>query len=118
MKIQAGNPTDADAPMSASTESCPTTWSSSRIALTALHWIIIGNFCFQICYSAYLALFVIVPDDGAIGPLFGRATQLPFELMVTRRLYATECWIAMAGLAIYLAITEIAPRMWQLPRRV
>ena len=91
--------------------------TSGRIALTAFHWIIIGNFVFQICYSAYLALFVIVPSDGAIGPLFERATEMPFELMVTRRLYATECWIAMAGLAIYLAITEIAPRKWQLPPR-
>jgi len=32
----------------------------------------------------------------------------------TRRLYAIECWIAIAGLAIYLAITEIGPRFWRL----
>jgi hypothetical protein len=31
--------------------------------------------------------------------------------MVTRRLYAIECWIAIAGLCIYLAITEIGPRL-------
>ena len=31
--------------------------------------------------------------------------------MVTRRLYAIECWIAIAGLSVYLAITEIGPRL-------
>ena len=36
---------------------------------------------------------------------------LPFEMMTTRRLYATEFWIAMGGLAIYLALTEIGPRL-------
>jgi hypothetical protein len=36
---------------------------------------------------------------------------MPFEQMVTRRLYATEFWIATCGLAVYLAITEMAPRL-------
>ena len=40
--------------------------------------------------------FAVNPKDG--------------ELMVTRRLYAIEFWIATAGLAIYLALTEIGPR--------
>ena len=30
---------------------------------------------------------------------------------MTRRLYAVECWLAIAGLAIYLALTEIGPRL-------
>jgi hypothetical protein len=33
-------------------------------------------------------------------------------MMVTRRLYAAEFWIAFAGLAVYLAITEIKPRFY------
>jgi len=45
-----------------------------------------------------------------------QATAIPFELLVTRRLYALEAWIATAGLAIYLAITEMAPRLRRLRR--
>ena len=30
---------------------------------------------------------------------------------MTRRLYASETWIAIVGLSLYLAITEIAPRL-------
>lgn len=82
-----------------------------------IHWIIILNFLFEIIYAGAMVFFVIVPEGGGGGPLMGRATSMPFELMVTRRLYASECWIAMAGLSIYLAITEIGPRMWGLPRR-
>jgi len=48
---------------------------------------------------------------GGGGPLFGRAGKISFELMVTRRLYAIECWIAIAGLCIYLAITVMYPRI-------
>ena len=33
------------------------------------------------------------------------------ETGLTRRLYAVECWLAIAGLSIYLAITEIGPRL-------
>jgi hypothetical protein len=38
------------------------------------------------------------------GPLLGRANDIPFELLASRRLYAIETWIAITGLAIYLAI--------------
>ena len=40
-----------------------------------------------------------------------RALSISHELMVTRRLYAIEFWIATAGLSIYLALTEIGPRL-------
>lgn len=74
-----------------------------------IHWLIIANFVVQIVYTGAMVFFVVTPE-GTTGPLFGQASTMPFELMVTRRLYASESWIAIAGLSIYLAITEIAPR--------
>jgi len=71
-----------------------------------LHWFLIANFLVEIFYSAYQLFFVV----GGGGPLFNRAREISFELLVKRRLYAIEAWIAMAGLSIYLAITEILPR--------
>lgn len=81
-----------------------------RIALYLLHWAIIANFLLEIGYASYLVFVVLAPEGGG-GALGARAREVPFELMVTRRLYATECWIAIAGLAIYLALTEIGPRL-------
>ena len=81
-----------------------------RTTLLILHWIIILNFVIEIAYAGYMVFSVLKPDSGG-GPLFEKALTLPFEHMTTRRLYAIECWIAMAGLAIYLAITEIGPRL-------
>ena len=82
-----------------------------RALLYGLHGLIIANFLFEMGYAAYLIFFVVVPEGGGGGPLMGQAATMPFELMVTRRLYAAEFWIATAGLAIYLAITEIGPRL-------
>lgn len=92
-------------------------WTPGRIALLVLHWAIILNFLFEIAYAGLIVFTVLVPEDGGGGPLFMRAKTIPFELMVTRRLYAIEFWIAFAGLAIYLALTELAPRFWRLERR-
>lgn len=72
-----------------------------------LHWFIILNFLVEILYSAYQLFFVV----GGGGPLFNRAQEISFELLVKRRLYGIECWIAMAGFSIYLALTEIVPKM-------
>lgn len=80
-----------------------------RLLLYGLHWLIIVNFLLEIVYASYMVFFVVGAEGG--GPLMGRATELPFEVMSTRRLYAIEAWIAMAGLSIYLAITEIGPRL-------
>jgi hypothetical protein len=74
-----------------------------------VHWAIIINFVFEIAYCAYMIFGVLAVGDG--GPLGEAALTLDHEFMVTRRLYAIEFWIAMAGLAIYLAITEIGPRL-------
>jgi len=56
-----------------------------------------------------MVFFVV--NNGQSGPLWGMAKSIPFELMVTRRLYATETWIAMVGLSLYIGITEILPRL-------
>lgn len=77
--------------------------------LRVAHWAIILNFAAQCCYASYMTLFIIGGSHGR--PLFGAAAALPFETMVTRRLYAAEFWIAFSGLAIYLALTEIGPRL-------
>ena len=76
--------------------------------LRILHWVIIVNFVLQIGYGFAMVFFVVTP--GTAGPLAGAAADIPFELMTTRRLYASETWIAITGLSIYLAITEILPR--------
>lgn len=73
-----------------------------------LHGFIILHFLIEIAYCAYL-VFVVLRPDGVTGPLGSQALSIPHELMVTRRLYAIECWIATAGLVIYLALTE--PRL-------
>jgi hypothetical protein len=80
--------------------------SSMRTFLKVIHWFIIVNFLLEIFYAADMVFFKV----GGGGPLFARAGKISFELMMTRRLYAIECWIAIAGLSIYLAITEIYPR--------
>lgn len=80
-----------------------------RKALLALHAFIILNFLVEIGYASWMIFEVLQPPGG--GPLGTRALTLDHEWMVTRRLYAIECWIAIAGLSVYLAITEIGPRL-------
>ena len=74
-----------------------------------IHWAIVLNLAIQVAYGAYMVFFV-VKGNGS-GPLWGQALQMPFETMVTRRLYATETWIAIVGLSLYLGLTEILPRI-------
>ena len=86
-------------------------WSIGRVALLAVHWAIILNLAAEMAYAGYVVFFVVAPDGG--GPLFSQAATFPFEMMVTRRLYAIEFWIACGALSIYLGITEVAPRFWR-----
>lgn len=75
--------------------------------LRVLHWVIIANFILGILYGTYLVFFVV--GGGGI-PLFQRATRTPVEVILKRRLYSVEVWIATSGLAVYLALTEFLPR--------
>lgn len=76
-----------------------------------VHWIIILNFVLEIAYGGYMVFFVI---GGSRYPLFRRAVETPLEVILKRRLYSVETWIATAGLAVYLALTEIVPRQRKL----
>ena len=86
----------------------PLSWGSR--AVRCLHWVIIVNLLIQMAYASYMVFVVMAPESGG-GPLFETAKSIPFDDMVVRRLYAIEFWIATAGLSIYLAITEIGPRL-------
>ena len=84
-----------------------------KIVLLLIHYVIIINLIIQIFYGGF-QVFVVLAPGGQVGPLFGTATALDYESMVIRRLYAIETWIAIIGLSIYLAITEVNPRMKKL----
>jgi hypothetical protein len=76
-----------------------------------VHVGIVAYFIAQLLYVSY-QVFVVLSPPGHVGPAFGRAAEMPFEQLVARRLYAIEGWIAFVGLALYLAVIEIVPRMW------
>ncbi|MDY6867946.1 MAG: hypothetical protein SVT56_08580 [Chloroflexota bacterium] len=80
-----------------------------------LHWIIITNFIIEIGYGLYMVFFVV---GGGRWPLMAKATQTPIEVILKRRLYAIEAWIAIAGLAVYLALTEFLPNKITLQSKV
>ncbi len=73
-----------------------------------IHYFIIINFLLEIIYGFYMIFFVLKVGSG--GPLANNALKIPHELMVTRRLYAIETWIAITGLSIYLALTEFSSK--------
>lgn len=74
-----------------------------------IHWAIIINFGIQMVYASW-QVFVVMQPPGHMGPMFGAATDMPFEMMMIRRMYALEGWVAFGGLAFYVALTEILPR--------
>lgn len=78
--------------------------------LQAIHWLLIVNFLVNMAYGSYQIFVVLAPEGGGSGPLWGAARDLPHELLVARRLYALEVWVSTAGLAVYLAVTEVLPR--------
>jgi len=82
----------------------PVRWD--RAVLLSAHWGIILWFGSQCLYAAFQVFITL-----GSGPLGMRALEYPHELMVTRRLYAIEGWVATGALIIYLAITEIGPRL-------
>ena len=73
-----------------------------------LHGVIIANLALQGLYGAYMVFVVFSP--GSPGPLGLAALDIDQNLMVNRRLYAQETWIALGSLSVYLGVTEILPR--------
>ncbi len=72
-----------------------------------IHSLVILNFIVEISYSFFMVFFVI---GGGKFPLLRRAVETPMEVILKRRLYAIEAWLAVGGLVLYIAITEILPR--------
>ncbi len=77
-----------------------------------VHFALIANMLLEVIYAGYMVLVVVKPEGMPAGPLWNAAKTMPFDMMVTRRLYAVEFWIAFVGLAVYLALTEIKPRFY------
>ncbi|MGD8967311.1 MAG: hypothetical protein PVI07_07370 [Anaerolineae bacterium] len=74
-----------------------------------LHWFLIITLLAQGLYGFYMVFFVI---GGSKWPLFAKAVNTPVEVILKRRLYAIETWVALGALSIYLAITEILPKKY------
>lgn len=79
-----------------------------------LHWAIILFFVQGMAYAGWQVFQVRLPGQG-FGPLGAQAQDVPLELMVTRRLYAMEFWLIVAGFALYLGVT--VPGLRGIPRR-
>ncbi len=77
--------------------------------MQVLHGVIIINFIIEISYGLYMVFFAV---GGSRWPLMARAIETPIEVILKRRLYAIETWIAIAGLTIYLALTVFLPRIF------
>lgn len=80
-----------------------------------LHILIIVILLTEIAYSSF-QVFVVLDIAGGAGPLWFRADALvhggtdAVDVLIARRLYAIEGWIAFVGLVLYIAVTEIVPR--------
>ena len=71
-----------------------------------IHWALITIFAAQMMYGYYMVFFV---GSNPL-PLFGLAAEMEDEDLILRRLYSIETWLAIGGLALYLALTEVLPR--------
>ena len=74
-----------------------------------LHGVLIACLLGEALYCAH-QVFVVLQPEGMSGPVLYAARDLPQDLLVRRRLYAIEGWVAFGALAIYLGVTEVRPR--------
>jgi hypothetical protein len=75
-----------------------------------IHWAIIIHLLTGAAYAFFMVMVILRPEGAGSAPLFTAARTIPHELLVARRLYAIEGWVAFSGLAIYLALTTLRPR--------
>ena len=75
-----------------------------------VHYFLIFLFVTQMMYCMH-QVFVVHGVGGWNPVLLGRATEISQEQFMARRMYALEGWLAMIGLSMYLALTEMLPRM-------
>ena len=78
-----------------------------------VHGFIIANFVIEIIYAQHMVFSVLRPPGAGWGPLGARALTMDPQQLIIRRMYASEAWVAIAGLCVYLAITEMYPRFWR-----
>jgi hypothetical protein len=79
------------------------------LPLRLLHVAVMLTLAAQAAYC-FAQVLVVLSPDGGVGPLWGAATTVAPDLLLARRLYAIEGWIAAVGLALYVGVTEILPR--------
>ena len=72
-----------------------------------LSGIILVNFIIEIMYGFYMIFYGV---GGSRYPLMKKAEETPVEVILKRRLYAIELWVALTGLTNYLGLTEVFPR--------
>jgi hypothetical protein len=75
----------------------------------ALHIAIIVHLIVGAGYAGW-QVFTVVPPSGEVGPLWDAAASMPTDLLMVRRMYALESWLATGAAAVYLALTEFGPR--------
>ncbi len=75
-----------------------------------VHYFLIFLFVSQMIYAMH-QVFVVHGVGGWNPVLLGRATEISQEQFMARRMYAIEGWLAMVGLSLYLALTEVLPRV-------
>jgi hypothetical protein len=55
--------------------------------------------------AALYMVFVVHHVPGKAGPMFAKATSVPQDFFVRRRLYALEAWLTFGFLSVFLALT-------------
>ena len=99
-----------------------TSCTCGEILFRSIHVIMLLNFVTEIIYGSYMVFFVCTclnwakcANNASVmnGPLWNNAMDFPYDLMMIRRMYALETWVAMTGLSLYVGITEIFPRRIQ-----
>lgn len=78
-----------------------------------LHYFILTNFIVEIFYGFYMVFYAV---GGGKWPLMAKAEETPIEVILKRRLYSIETWIAIAGLTGYLGVTEFLPQKLNAPQ--
>lgn len=84
--------------------------------LRVLQVAILLHFAMEVLYAGYETMIVLRPPEAGFGPLGAAAITMSDSLFLKRRLYAIEHWIAFSGMSLFLAVTEVLPRL--LRRRV
>ncbi|MBL7714239.1 MAG: hypothetical protein JNL01_02155 [Bdellovibrionales bacterium] len=84
----------------------------ARPLIRVLDAAVILNFLADFLYCPYMVLVILRPADGSIGPLMGKAASVPPDLMMARRLYTIEAWIAFIALILYLRFRKDLWKRW------